>query len=374
MIKASRIVLILLSAAAVSATAALAGRQPASANESVDASLKSVLEAENARDVMKVRSEIVAAESSRVQVIQDSIDASVSESESVEESVSMSESESWAERVAVVQARASSIEESMSESASESVSVEESIQASIAESEAIAASEQASLEESKREESSAEESRIAEEQRRAEEERQAAALASQAAAQAPSETPAPETQQVAEETAPPETAPPETAPPAPATSGVTVLIGDSRTYGFEAYGLYPGNLVFWTMNPVTLGDGNVQAAAALVPAKAVFLNGVDDILNYGAGGAIGNYEGYIAAFQSMSPNTQIYVGAVVASTDPRLGEIPTWNALVADMCARRGWGYIDASGGVSPGAGDGIHFDGPNTQVWLNNIRAMAGF
>ena len=376
----------------------LVGMKPSDAAGIVDESLKNRLEEESGTDVMEARMKVQAAESSRVKVIQDSIDASVSESASIEESISESESLEISREESI----AASIAESISESESVEKSIEESIEASIEESVAasVAASEaeEQSIAESVRESEAiavreaqerqaAEEAARREQEQRAAEEAAARARAESEAAAKTTEAPPESTEAPAETTeAPPETtteAPPETtAAPQPQLSGVTILIGDSRTEGFIEYGLYPANLIYWTWDPLNVHYELANAAASQLPSKIVFLNGIDDIANYGAEGAIGAYEGYISYFQSISPGTMIYVSSVLPVTDaavaamPQLAAVPTYNAYIVGMCARHGWVYVDGSGGVSFANyyGDGIHMDSTASMIWLGNLRAMIGF
>ena len=394
--KIQRIVLLCISFLTLIGAALLSGLVPASSGSAVDPALVLELSEQEEWDVSEVAGKVSLAESSRQQVIQDSIDASVSESESIRRSIEDSIAESIAESISIEESVAASIQESIDQSIAESVSIEESIaesiEASIAESvaasiaESVRESEEASIAASiaESEAASREEERRQEIARQeAEARRQAEEAARRAAEEAARRQAEEEARRQAEEAAKASGTEAPAAPPAqPAATGPTVLFGDSRTQGFIAYNLYPANLVFWTYNPVSAAPDLRAGAAALAPSKIVFLNGIDDICSYGAGGALGQYEAYIAAFQASSPGTRIFVHSVLAvgpealGPHPQLAEIPAFNAMLVDMCARHGWTYIDCSQGYNAGCigTDGIHY-GPNwTAVWFNNILATVGF
>ena len=222
--------------------------------------------------------------------------------------------------------------------------------------------------------------------------RQAAAEASRKASEeAAKQTVAPAT--AAPTTAAPATAAPTTAAPttaAPTTAqaisgGETVLIGDSRTQGISYLSVWPLHLIFYTWNPIIQAPELAEKAAARFPAKAVFLNGIDDIITYGNDGAVRIYEDYIVRFSQMSPGTAIYVGSVLPILDhalvryPQLNNLEGYNVLLQQMCARHGWTYVDGSAGF-PGqaafyeGGDGIHFHPNWTRQWFNNLRQLVGF
>ena len=228
--------------------------------------------------------------------------------------------------------------------------------------------------------------------------RQAAAEASRKAAEEASRQAAAEasrkaSEEAAKQTAAPATAAPTTAAPttaAPTTAqaisgGETVLIGDSRTQGISYLSVWPLHLIFYTWNPIIQAPELAEKAAARFPAKAVFLNGIDDIISYGNDGAVRIYEDYIVRFSQMSPGTAIYVGSVLPILDhalaryPQLNNLAGYNELLQQMCARHGWTYVDGSAGF-PGqaafyeGGDGIHFQPNWSRQWFNNLRQLVGF
>ena len=218
--------------------------------------------------------------------------------------------------------------------------------------------------------------------------RWAAAEASRKAAEEASRQAAAEASRKASEEAAKQTAAPTTAAPTTAqaiSGGETVLIGDSRTQGISYLSVWPLHLIFYTWNPIIQAPELAEKAAARFPAKAVFLNGIDDIITYGNDGAVRIYEDYIVRFSQMSPGTAIYVGSVLPILDhalvryPQLNNLEGYNVLLQQMCARHGWTYVDGSAGF-PGqaafyeGGDGIHFHPNWTRQWFNNLRQLVGF
>ena len=163
------------------------------------------------------------------------------------------------------------------------------------------------------------------------------------------------------------------------------MIGDSRTQGISYLSVWPLHLIFYTWNPIIQAPELAEKAAARFPAKAVFLNGIDDIISYGNDGAVRIYEDYIVRFSQMSPGTAIYVGSVLPILDhalaryPQLNNLEGYNVLLQQMCARHGWTYVDGSAGF-PGqaafyeGGDGIHFQPNWSRQWFNNLRQLVGF
>ena len=212
--------------------------------------------------------------------------------------------------------------------------------------------------------------------------------AEEASRQAAAEASRKASEEAAKQTAAPTTAAPTTAAPTTAqaiSGGETVLIGDSRTQGISYLSVWPLHLIFYTWNPIIQAPELAEKAAARFPAKAVFLNGIDDIITYGNDGAVRIYEDYIVRFSQMSPGTAIYVGSVLPILDhalaryPQLNNLAGYNVLLQQMCARHGWTYVDGSAGF-PGkaafyeGGDGIHFQPNWSRQWFNNLRQLVGF
>ena len=325
----------------------LMGRVPAAANASGDQTLADLLEQEATADPASAAAAVFSAESSRQQVIADSQSAYASELESRYQALVESDRASRSADSSIEYA----IHESIAMSIAESMSIEESVAASLAYESSVAAS----IAQSEAESREAAERAAREEQarREAEAQRAAAAAASAAAAANPS-----------------------------GTTGMTVLVGDSRASGFSFWGGWPAGQVFYTYNQIDNAPGLVSGAASLYPAKVVFLNGIDDIIAHGNDVALVHYEEAIRQFHSLSPNTAIYVSSVIRvnatglARFPQLGNISGYNQMLIAMCARNGWTYVDASAGFSDAhfADDGIHFSKEWTIQWLNQLRGMVGF
>ena len=188
-----------------------------------------------------------------------------------------------------------------------------------------------------------------------------------------------------------EAAPTEAAPPTPpAAYGRTVLIGDSRFAEFKIMGIvpasqicaFPGTTHYWVTNEYGWAQ-ELTAAAMLHPAKAVFGAGIDDAGVYGEqiDLVVHDYQAAIDLFLSYSPNTQIYVNAIIPATEAAIEEypgralVPEYNAAFQRMCAERGWTYIDANGGFDPGYydPDGVHFIWDWYPTWLGNFQSIVG-
>ena len=398
----------------------LLGRGSSRAQGMVDYTLLSCLEEQG---VERAASAVFSAESSRRKVIEDQVAASLSREadllefradisrhaasleQSIAESIESSLLQSIAESQYLAEAeRALRAESVRREALDASKALAESSRLAEAESSRQAAGEaasrQAAAEASRQAAEEAARQAAEEASRQAAEEasRQAAAEASRKAAEEASRQAAAEasrkaSEEAAKQTAAPATAAPTTAAPttaAPTTAqaisgGETVLIGDSRTQGISYLSVWPLHLIFYTWNPIIQAPELAEKAAARFPAKAVFLNGIDDIISYGNDGAVRIYEDYIVRFSQMSPGTAIYVGSVLPILDhalaryPQLNNLAGYNELLQQMCARHGWTYVDGSAGF-PGqaafyeGGDGIHFQPNWSRQWFNNLRQLVGF
>lgn len=356
-------------------TAYLVGaRGTAGTSVAVDETLLSEIQALEESEGMSLAREAVSrAESSRRKIIQDSIDyslyliASVSESISLEESL-LQASISWAARrseaAASLAERSAIIESASAYEEEERYAAESSFMvAQAARDESIRASKEEASRQASIAASLAEESRRAAEAAAAEASRRAAEAAAAEASRRAAQTQT-------------------TASPRPTDGSVTVLIGDSRTSGFGIYGCWPAEYVFYNYSAVSTSNGLTEQAAAWSPARAIFFNGVDDLISYSPSRAAERYEEYIAHFQALSPGTAIYVCAcipvrgVALENHPQLGGIAEFNNIVRGVCSRRGWHFFDASAGLTADAyyGDGIHFTPSFTRTWMSNVRAIVGF
>jgi hypothetical protein len=340
------------------------GREAADAKALVDGQAISRL---GETDVPGAAKAVQQAESSRRKIITDSVEASLSREAFLRSSEQASLEESIAQSLYA--------EASLAQSEAESRSREASVRVSRADArkqEAAESSRQEAADESERAADNASWA-TAEESRRAAEEASriaASVLAAEEASRAAAEA----SRRAAEQT---------TAYVPPVAAGDTVLIGDSRTCDFGDLGLWPRSLVFSTWNPINTAPEMAVQAAARFPAKAVFLNGIDDIHVYGNARALEITEAYISYFESIAPGTRIYVSCVLPvwnqPAGSRLSDIPGYNGMLQSMCARHGWTYVDTSAGF-PGLsafyenGDGIHFNEDWTRAWFRNVRSAVGF
>lgn len=311
---------ILLSFLAIVCLAIPLGKIPSSQGAAVDDTLMEALEAQ-APDAEVAAEKVYLAESSRRQVIQDSIDESIRESVSVEESVRESVS----------------VEESIA------ASIEESYLASIAESEAVLA---ASIEASRQ--------AVMEESRRAE--------------------------QASKPTVPPVSVP-VTGGLAllfgdSRTSGFSAYncfpdnqvlwsyeqFTSSRNHEnlVRAAGMGAEKIVF-------LNGVDDLISFGLVSSRDHYEAAIRSFQNMSPHTRI-----FVG---SVLPCRMDFYGA---AKHPILAEIENYNVLLIDMCQRNGWTYLDTSAGFSYAAfgsnGDGIHFTPGWTRQWLQNIRSQAGF
>lgn len=315
---------------------------------------------------------------------QDTADATeVTESAEAETTETETETEDpdLAQSIADSIAESQSIEESAAESLEASLAESESasVEASIAESQSIEESVAASLHES-------EVASIAEAQSIE------ASIAESAAIQQSVDASVAESAAAAAEAA------------ALSSDGTTTVcfIGDSRTSDFYWYGFMPGrdgtyygskyvadgsmdnNRVYYLGGCCIYIMDQVQEAAARHPSKVLFMCGEND-LGYFNGDAslfIPEYENLIATFQSISPETTIYVNRIIPANDYGISVVPArahtedYNAAIATMCANHGWNYIDTSSGFSAAYynADGEHFAYVWYPIWFSNIRAAMGF
>ncbi len=165
----------------------------------------------------------------------------------------------------------------------------------------------------------------------------------------------------------------------------TVLMGDSRVYGFMSYGFLPENQVLaaagYTINNIPEFEDTI---AAQQPSVIYLSYGVNDMgLNIGANegenGYQAVYERNIKALLEKSPNSKIFVNSIIEPTPEALAKNPNWNKVddfnrqIKEMCARNGWTYVDNSalsaGGTAPiYASDGVHFFSTFYEEWAKNM------
>lgn len=172
--------------------------------------------------------------------------------------------------------------------------------------------------------------------------------------------------------------------------GKTVLIGDSRFSEFKIMGTvpasqvcsFPGVVCFWVTDEFGWAD-ELIAAANTHPAKAIFGAGIDEAGVYGAeiDTVVRDYEAAIDFFLSYSPGTQIYVNAIIPTTEEAIEEFPgrayvdEYNDAFQEMCEERDWNFIDANTGFDSSyySFDGIHFNWAWYPIWLANFQELVG-
>ncbi|MBD5424073.1 MAG: hypothetical protein HDR44_02985 [Allobaculum sp.] len=165
----------------------------------------------------------------------------------------------------------------------------------------------------------------------------------------------------------------------------TILMGDSRVYGFMSYGFLPENQVLaaagYTINNIPEFEDTI---AAQQPGVIYLSYGVNDMgLNIGANegenGYQTVYERNIKALLEKSPNSKIFVNSIIEPTPEALAKNPNWNKVedfnrqIKEMCERNGWTYVDNSalsaGGTAPiYASDGVHFFSTFYEEWAKNM------
>lgn len=165
----------------------------------------------------------------------------------------------------------------------------------------------------------------------------------------------------------------------------TVLLGDSRVYGFMSYGFLPENQVLaaagYTINNIPEFE---ETIAAQQPSVLYFSYGVNDMGlniggNEGENGYQKIYEENIKSLLEKSPNSKVLVNSIIDPTPAAIAKNPNWNKVedfnrqIKEMCERNNWTYVDNSplsdGGNAPiYAGDGIHFLSTFYEEWAKNM------
>lgn len=166
----------------------------------------------------------------------------------------------------------------------------------------------------------------------------------------------------------------------------TVFIGDSRFEGISAYNIADPSSVYAIIgassNQADLQSKVIQAAQ-VQPARAVFNLGFNDTATFAMNpdAFIQSYRALIQQFRSISPNTAIYVAAILpanaggVSSFPYASAVPAFNEAICRMCAEEGEGWIPITGDYYAGyySSDGIHFQKPFYYLWLSDIAAQMG-
>lgn len=135
-----------------------------------------------------------------------------------------------------------------------------------------------------------------------------------------------------------------------------VLVGESRTSGFQYYGWLDENHflggVGWSVLEI---PGLFDRIAALQPSALVFCFGINEMpREIGAPVAIPTPEifmdtiqGSFDAITGLVPGVKIYMNCIVPCSEvgyreaPGFTVIPEWNEYIRNYCAEHGYGYID---------------------------------
>ncbi len=138
----------------------------------------------------------------------------------------------------------------------------------------------------------------------------------------------------------------------------TVLIGESRTSGFNAYGYLDENHflggIGWSIQEI---PSLYEKIDALQPRNVIFSFGINELGRYLDSPVyysspdifVGDLENYIEDIKKMDPDAHIFINCIVPCTEevyqeyPGFGVIPAWNEYIKDYCKEKGYGFIDIS-------------------------------
>ncbi len=169
----------------------------------------------------------------------------------------------------------------------------------------------------------------------------------------------------------------------------SVLIGDSRVYGFNVFGFVDPDRVLadagYTIRNI---DDMVDAVRALQPETIYLSFGVNDMgLGIGEGegesGYGSVYEQQVDKLLAVSPNSKIVINSIIPVTPQTAAETPRWdkaqdyNEQLRELADRRGWVFVDNSeisenGNMPYYADDGIHFSDSFYPIWAANMVEAA--
>lgn len=158
----------------------------------------------------------------------------------------------------------------------------------------------------------------------------------------------------------------------------SVIMGDSRSEGFIAYGIltnssvvaYKGRTV-----ETALSEGDLKKVANLSPQNVFVTYGVNDVVVHtNPDGFITQYEKLIKELQRQLPDSKIYVNSIFKTSNVAIQKksefkrIDVFNRALQQMCNKLDITYIDGSSCVEDNlyAGDGIHFKSDFNKKWLN--------
>lgn len=165
----------------------------------------------------------------------------------------------------------------------------------------------------------------------------------------------------------------------------SVLLGDSRMYGFGSYGFLPEDRVMAEAGYTIANISEFTDQVKQFQPQYIYLSyGVND-MGLGIGADRGEdgygqvYEEQINKLLEVSPNSTIVINSIIPPTPGVVESNPTWNQSeefneqIKAICEKNGWIYVDndplAQGGTADiYAGDGIHFLAGVYPVWATNM------
>lgn len=165
----------------------------------------------------------------------------------------------------------------------------------------------------------------------------------------------------------------------------SVLMGDSRVYGFKSYGFLPENQVLAEAGYTIQNIPEFADTIAATQPKTIYLSyGVNDMgldigRDQGDNGYQTVYEQNIKELLARSPQSKIVVNSIIDPTPEAIAKSPRWdkvddfNRQIQEMCTRNGWTYVDNSalsdhGNAPIYAPDGVHFLSTFYETWAKNM------
>lgn len=165
----------------------------------------------------------------------------------------------------------------------------------------------------------------------------------------------------------------------------SILMGDSRVYGFKSYGFLPENQVLAEAGYTIQNIPEFADTIAATQPKTIYLSyGVNDMgldigRDQGDNGYQTVYEQNIKELLARSPQSKIVVNSIIDPTPEAIAKSPRWdkvddfNRQIQEMCARNGWTYVDNSalsdhGNAPIYAPDGVHFLSTFYETWAKNM------
>lgn len=161
-----------------------------------------------------------------------------------------------------------------------------------------------------------------------------------------------------------------------------VLLGDSRSVGFEYFGYLPDERVMAEYGATILSlKEHIPDIAALNPSNVFLCYGLNDVIS----GIWSTPEEYVADFEAIImqlrselPDVNIYISSTLPAVDPAfntyplLSEIPNFNTAVSAMCEQIDCHFVDNTDiyekYVDLWEVDGIHLKTTLYPYWAANL------